>query len=185
MEQAVEWLLQDSVLGASPAEITWMLGNILGVWLSIITATLALGDQRRVSLGNMSPSQEDARAKIRRDRNGILVLGEMAATGEIIKAFIHFGHGVTGLVATLAPEPVRRQLTIAIALVTLWFLTSSLLLLLHTALVMKARYDYRHVRRNGKRATWSEATREAIKEVRADFGSGLRLLWNQGLGRRR
>jgi hypothetical protein len=176
MEEAIQWLLDDLAIGVSPAEILWMLSNIVGVLLSIVAATLAVSDRSRVRRGDMSARYEDTRGRLRRERNGIIVLGDVSAKCEITKAFIHFGHGICGMLVTVTPNPIRYQLSVAIGFVTLWFLLSSFLLMQMTIMTLKGRYDYRYERRHGRRASWKETATGLIRDARADFGDGLLIM---------
>lgn len=168
MEQVVEWFLEDTRLGASPAEVIWLLSNFLGVWLSLLSVSLTLSDRRRVGSGRMSETEGDSRASVLRERNGIIVLGDAAARAEFVRALIHFGNGLIGVMAVLSPEPANQKLTFVAGVVTTWFLVTSVLLLLKTVWALKARYDYRYVRHIGRKASWHEAVRAMTDEIRAN-----------------
>jgi hypothetical protein len=93
------------------------------------------------------------------------VLGDAVADTEQMKALIHLGHGAVGVVVILSPSPTRPSVTLALSFVTIWLLLSSVLLLATTVRGLRARYDYRMMRKYGRCATWQEAMRAGASEI--------------------
>jgi len=178
MEEAVRWLLDDLSIGMSPAEIFWLVTNFIGAWLSIVAVMLAAGDRRRV-MRPSPPATSETTSKLRQLRGGLIVLADMSAKCESVRAIMHFGHGISGVFVIMQPEPVRYQTVVTIGFVTLWFLASSMLLLLKTIWVLKARYDYRYVRRYDRKASWKETLDGLMRDIRAETRTGLLIMRKQ------
>jgi hypothetical protein len=175
MEAVISWLVEDLPIGASPAEIAWILSNLFGAWLSIMTVVLSVADKHRVRRGPMGPSSEYV-VRVRRGQEGIIVLANLTIKSELVRGLMHIGHGISGLLIVLSPEPARPQLTFAIAFVTVWFLISSLMLTVKTIWVLKARYDYKLVRKRGRQATWGETVRLSMREVGTDLRGAMHIM---------